>query len=88
MLMGAMLLTSLSGCGGNSGSGSGNTDTSAQANAGTETAKSGEAIRIVNGKIEIDEPLKAFAKSYQEKTGQEVIIESLGGGVDINGTLK
>lgn len=47
-----------------------------------------EPIRIVNGKIEIDEQLKAYAKSYQERTGQEIIIESLGGGADINGALK
>lgn len=53
-----------------------------------DTAASGDAIHIVNGKIEIDEAFKAFAKSYEEETGQEVIIESLGGGVDINGTLK
>ena len=53
-----------------------------------EIKTSDEAIRIVNGKIEIDEPLKAFAAAYQEKYGQEVIIESLGGGVDINGQLK
>lgn len=48
----------------------------------------GKAIRLVNGKIEIDNQLKSFAAAYKEKTGQEVIIESLGGGVDINGTLK
>ncbi len=48
----------------------------------------GEAIRIVNGKIEVDKQLKDFAKQYGERTGQEVIIESLGGGVDINGALK
>ncbi len=53
-----------------------------------ETAATGEPIRIVNGKIEVDKQLKEFAKQYGEKTGQEVIIESLGGGVDINGALK
>jgi len=56
------------------------------------TAKSAEvskdAIRIVNGKIEIDKQLKAVAKKYQEETGQEVSIESLGGGVDIQGQIK
>lgn len=74
-----MVMTTLAGCG-----------NSASSEMGKETVSEskGEAIRIVNGKIEIDEPLKAFAKEYQEKTGQEVVIESLGGGVDINGTLK
>lgn len=46
------------------------------------------AIRFMNTKIEIDKPLKAFAEKYKEETGQEVIIESLGGGVDANGQLK
>lgn len=80
MLAGTMALASAAGCAGNASSGGGNTESGGD--------KSGEAIRLVNGKIEIDEPLKAFAKAYQEKTGQEVVIESLGGGVDINGTLK
>lgn len=48
----------------------------------------GESIRLVNGKIEIDTQLKAYAEKYKEETGVEVIIESLGGGVDINGQLK
>lgn len=46
------------------------------------------AIRLVNGKIEIDNQLKELAKIYQEKSGCEVIIESLGGGVDIQATVK
>lgn len=56
--------------------------------AGEEAAPTSEPIRFMNTKIEIDEPLKAFAKKYQEQTGQEVVIESLGGGVDVNGQLK
>ncbi len=84
-MLGVMALTLLTGCGEKKASTqTGTGETQAQ----TEAKSSGQAIRIVNGKIEIDEPLKAFAKKYQEKTGQEVIIESLGGGADINGTLK
>ncbi|MFI3200480.1 MAG: ABC transporter substrate-binding protein [Eubacteriales bacterium] len=52
------------------------------------TSASGDAIRVINGKIEIDASLKALAKTYQEETGQEVVIESLGGGTDIQATLK
>lgn len=85
VMAGMVAAASLSGCG---ASGTGDTKTGQ----GTEETKAGSqgggAIRIVNGKIEIDEALKGFAKSYQEKTGQEVVIESLGGGVDINGALK
>jgi raffinose/stachyose/melibiose transport system substrate-binding protein len=84
-MLGVMALALLTGCGEKKASTqTGTGETQAQ----TEAKSSGQAIRIVNGKIEIDEPLKAFAKKYQEKTGQEVIIESLGGGADINGTLK
>lgn len=46
------------------------------------------AIRLINGKIEIDNQLKELAKIYQEQSGQEVVIESLGGGVDIQATVK
>jgi ABC transporter, substrate-binding protein, family 1 len=48
----------------------------------------GTPIRLVNGKIEIDPQLKELAKKYQEETGQEVVIESLGGGADIQSTVK
>lgn len=80
VLAGAMVLAALGGCGSNG---------SARAEKEESVAgKSAEAIRVVNGKIEIDGPLKAFAEEYREKTGREIVIESLGGGVDINGTLK
>lgn len=84
-MLGVMALALLSGCGEKKASTQTGTE---EAQTQTQAKSSGQAIRIVNGKIEIDEPLKAFAKKYQEKTGQEVIIESLGGGADINGTLK
>lgn len=82
-----MVLGALGGCSGAGGGIAGST-ASLQTGSGGSTSASKEALRIVNGKVEIDGPLKAFAKKYQEKTGQEVIIESLGGGADINGTVK
>ncbi len=45
-------------------------------------------IRLVNGKIEVDSQLKELAEMYEEETGVAVEIESLGGGVDIQATLK
>ncbi|ONI38261.1 hypothetical protein AN639_04470 [Candidatus Epulonipiscium fishelsonii] len=48
----------------------------------------GNTIRLYNGKIEIDAALKAYAQLYTEQTGVNVIIESIGGGADVNGTLK
>lgn len=74
-----MIIGSLTGCGSSSSQSGSDSNTS---------TGSGEAIRFVNTKIEIDKPLKEFAKKYQEKTGQKVEIESLGGGVDVDGQLK
>ncbi len=54
----------------------------------TEGAGKGDTIRLVNGKIEVDAQLKKLAQMYEEKTGVKVEIESMGGGIDIQGTLK
>lgn len=51
-------------------------------------AEGATSIRMVNGKIEIDSQLKKLAEIYKAETGVEVIIESLGGGIDVNGTIK
>lgn len=51
-------------------------------------AAEGDTIRLVNGKIEIDAQLKKLAEMYEKETGVKVEIESMGGGVDIQGTLK
>lgn len=75
----------LGACGSSSG------DSSSDSSSDSSTASSSDnkdAIRFVNTKIEIDSALKDFAKQYEEETGQEVVIESLGGGVDVNGQLK
>ena len=47
-----------------------------------------DSIRLVNGKIEIDAQLKKLAEMYEEETGVHVEIESMGGGIDIQGTIK
>ena len=86
LLVGTMAATMLAGCGGNSGADTKKEDKKEDAKATEEVSK--DAIRLVNGKIEIDKQLKEIAKKYQEETGQEVVIESMGGGVDIQGQLK
>jgi len=56
-----------------------------------ETGSAGNAsgsIRLVNGKIEVDAQLKKLAQMYEEETGVHVEIESMGGGIDIQGTVK
>ena len=88
LLAGAMTVT-LGACGGNTGSGNDTSKADDNTQGTTDTADvSKDAIRFMNTKIEIDGALKEFAKQYQEETGQEVVIESLGGGVDVNGQLK
>ena len=56
---------------------------------GTNTpSNAGGSIKLFNGKIEIDPALQNLAKAYEAETGVHVEIESLGGGVDLQATLK
>lgn len=55
---------------------------------GGSASGSTDGIRLVNGKIEIDAQLKKLAQMYEEETGTHVEIESMGGGIDIQGTVK
>ena len=87
----AAMAMGLRACGG--GSSSGSSDAAAGDAAKTEEAAapaaSGEGdIRLVNGKIEVDAALKAAAEAYKAETGVTVAIESMGGGVNIQDTLK
>lgn len=70
----------LTACGGSSDS--------ASDEASKSSSSSGDTIRMVNGKIEIDAQMKELAEKYKEETGVTVEIESIGGGVDIQSTLK
>ncbi|MDO5411327.1 MAG: ABC transporter substrate-binding protein [Lachnospiraceae bacterium] len=83
LLLASAMVASLAACGSSGGNTSGGDNKGGDSKSG-----SGEAIRIINGKIEIDKQLKAFAKAYEEETGQAVTIESMGGGVDIQGQIK
>ncbi len=90
-LIGAMSV-SLAACGSSSSSSeaaSTATDDAAAASTATEGgSSSGKSLRLVNGKIEVDAQLKELAAKYEEETGVSVQIESMGGGIDIQGTLK
>lgn len=81
----SLMVLSLAACGGG-GSESGG-DSGSGSDSGSSSGNS-DAIRLVNGKIEIDSQLKKLAKMYEEETGIPVEIESMGGGIDIQGTLK
>ena len=88
----AAMAMGLMACGGGSSS-SGSSDAAAGDAAKTEEAAAPAAssegdIRLVNGKIEVDAALKAAAEAYKAETGVTVAIESMGGGVNIQDTLK
>ena len=80
-VLAAVLAFSLAACGGSAAS---------AANSGEAVVSSGGDydLRLVNGKVEVDEQLKELAAAYEAETGVRVQIESMGGGVDIQGTLK
>ena len=92
-LLAATMVMSLAACGsggdnGSSGGDAGNSGSSSESDSGSSGGGSGDSIRLVNGKIEIDSQLKKLAEMYKEETGVTVEIESMGGGIDIQGTLK
>lgn len=82
-LLAFTMLFSLAACGGGGDNPGGGGD-----NPGGGGGSDGNTIRLVNGKIEIDAVLKKLAGMYEEETGVHVEIESMGGGIDIQGTLK
>ena len=95
-LMTAALVLALTACGGGSASetkASGENDKAEtskaeEAQSRDKKSSSGKELRLVNGKIEVDAQLKELAAAYEKETGVKVNIESMGGGIDIQGTLK
>ncbi len=91
-IMACLMASSLVACGGAAGGDNAGGGTEAPAS-GTESsgggaASTGSSIRLVNGKIEVDAQLKKLAEMYEKESGVHVEIESMGGGVDIQGELK
>lgn len=85
LLTAGVMVATLAGCGGSSAAKATSGDAKPAASSGNA---SGKTLRLVNGKIEVDAQLKELAAKYKEETGVEVQIESMGGGIDIQGTLK
>ncbi|MCI1209795.1 MAG: extracellular solute-binding protein [Treponema sp.] len=54
----------------------------------SSSGSNGKSIRVFQLKVEIDQPLKDYAKVYEQQTGVHVEIESAGGGADTQGVLK
>ena len=84
----AAMSVGLMACGGGSSSGSDAAAGSTGSEAAAPAASAEGDIRLVNGKIEVDAALKAAAEAYKAETGVTVAIESMGGGVNIQDTLK
>lgn len=86
LMMTGIMVFGLTACGGASAGGAGDSGT---ADSGTaDSGSSGGAIRLVNGKPEIDNQLQDLAKKYKEETGKEVVVETMGGDVNANDELK
>ena len=82
ILLALAMVLSLAACGG------GTTETTTSGGGDTTASADGSTLRLINGKIEVDAQLKELAAKYQEETGVTVEIESMGGGVDIQSTIK
>lgn len=79
----AAMAISMAACGGSGSSapaGDGSTSTTAAASTG--------AIRLLNGKPEIDSQLQELAAKYKEETGKEVKVETIGGDTSASDQLK
>ena len=89
ILLASVMAASLAACGGSTSGDSGSSSAPAETGEETqETAASGEGIRLLNGKPEIDTQLKTLAAKYQEETGNVVNVETIGGDTNASDELK
>ena len=64
------------------------TTEAAESTEAADTAVSEGAIRLLNGKPEINDQLKELAELYKSETGNEVVIETIGGDTSAGDELK
>lgn len=83
-IMACLMVSGLVACGGGTETPDATTATETKGGA----SKAEKSIRLVNGKIEVDSQLKKLAEMYEKESGVHVEIESMGGGIDIQGELK
>ncbi len=86
LVMAGTMAVSMAACG-SSDSGS-SVDGTESGTASATTSTSGEGIRLLNGKPEIDSQLQDLAAKYQEETGNVVTIETIGGDTSASDELK
>jgi raffinose/stachyose/melibiose transport system substrate-binding protein len=93
LLMAGVMAFSLAACGGTA-----STDDSAKTDSGSTDAKTEEksddagasvgSVRLLNGKPEIDAQLQDLAAKYKEETGNELVVETIGGDTNASDELK
>lgn len=89
ILLASAMAASLAACGGSTSGDSGSSSAPTENGGETqEAAASGEGIRLLNGKPEIDTQLKTLAAKYQEETGNVVNVETIGGDTNASDELK
>ncbi|MHC1748197.1 MAG: ABC transporter substrate-binding protein [Cellulosilyticaceae bacterium] len=88
LLLMTLVSTTFTGCGSAQKVPISSNDSNTTQTAAANTKDDAKSIRVFQLKVEIDSPLKEYAKLYEEQTGVHVDIESIGGGADSQGTLK
>ena len=94
LIMAGVMAFGLTACGGSAAT---STDAAADSGAASDdgeaadtaaSSDSGDGIRLLNGKPEIDNQLQDLAKKYKEETGANVTIETIGGDTSASDELK
>jgi len=95
MLAGAMVF-SMAACGGANNDAAVDNDSAAANNetaasnddAGSDATAAVGSVRLLNGKPEIDAQMQSLAAKYKEETGNELIVETIGGDTNASDELK
>ncbi len=87
LLLATAMVFGLAACGGGSTESSDNSGSSDSGEA-TSSSDAGGAVRLLNGKPEIDEQMQALAAKYKEETGNELVVETIGGNTNAGDELK
>lgn len=88
LVLAAAMVLSLAACGVSTSAPASSAAPAASEASGESATPATGSVHLFNGKIEIDPALQNLAKAYEEATGVHVEVESLGGGIDLQATLK
>ncbi|MCR5098957.1 MAG: extracellular solute-binding protein [Lachnospiraceae bacterium] len=82
LVLATAMVFGLAACGG------GSTGSGDSGSASTGSGDASGSVRLLNGKPEIDEQMQALAAKYKEETGNELIVETIGGNTSAGDELK